>query len=304
MQGTFSHRVRDVIALSREEALRLRHDHIGAEHLLLGLLREGGGTAVNVLRALGCDLGALKAAVEARVGRGDAPSEGNLPLTKQAEKMLRFSDREARRSGSDVIGTEHLLLSLLHEADPVAADILQSHFGVTRDAVLTELGAPLGEPDAFEPWRGQATVPPERVFQTEGEKRRVEVLDLHPAPPAGGAYSMVLQEVEGARRVPIIIGPFEAQAIAMELENVRAPRPMTHDLLLRFADCFDLKITEACVDRLYEGTFCAYLRVQAGEQEALIDARPSDAVALAVRAGAALYVHRSVLDAAGIDAGD
>ncbi|MEO0742949.1 MAG: ATP-dependent Clp protease ATP-binding subunit [Bacteroidota bacterium] len=142
MEGNFSNRVRDVISYSREEAIRLGHDYIGTEHLLLGIIREGEGIAVKILRNLGCDLFKLKKAVEDTVrNSGGTLTVGNIPLTKQAEKVLKITYLEAKLYKSDVIGTEHLLLSLLRDDENIAAQILQQGFSVTYDAVRAELDA-------------------------------------------------------------------------------------------------------------------------------------------------------------------
>ncbi len=140
MEGNFSNRVRDVISFSREEAIRLGHDYIGTEHLLLGIIREGEGIAVKILRNLGCDLSKLKKAIEDTVrSTGGTLTVGNIPLTKQAEKVLKITYLEAKLYKSDVIGTEHLLLSLLRDDENIAAQILQQGFSVTYDAVRSEL---------------------------------------------------------------------------------------------------------------------------------------------------------------------
>jgi len=139
MEGNFSNRVQDVIRLSREEALRLGHDYIGTEHLLLGIIREGEGIAVKILRNLGGDLFKIKKAIEDTVrATGGTLTIGNIPLTKQAEKVLKITYLEAKLYKNDVIGTEHLLLSLLRDDDNIAAQIL-SQFGITYDAVRQEL---------------------------------------------------------------------------------------------------------------------------------------------------------------------
>jgi len=142
MEGNFSNRVRDVISYSREEAIRLGHDYIGTEHLLLGIIREGEGIAVKILRNLGIELGPLKRIIEdtVRTSSGPPPS-GNIPLTKQADKVLKITFLEARLYKSDVIGTEHLLLSLLRDDENLAAQILQEHFSVTYEAVRNDLDA-------------------------------------------------------------------------------------------------------------------------------------------------------------------
>src|ERR1041384_3431108 len=139
MEGNFSNRVQDVIRLSREEALRLGHDYIGTEHLLLGVIREGEGIAVKILRNLGVDLYKLKKAIEDTVRTsGGSLTVGNIPLTKQAEKVLKITYLEAKLFKSDVIGTEHLLLSILREDDNLAAQILHQ-FNINYENTKNEL---------------------------------------------------------------------------------------------------------------------------------------------------------------------
>ncbi|MCX6121838.1 MAG: ATP-dependent Clp protease ATP-binding subunit [Ignavibacteriales bacterium] len=139
MEGNFSNRVQDVIRLSRDEALRLGHDYIGTEHLLLGVIREGEGIAVKILRNLGVDLYKLKKTIEDTVRAvGGTLTIGNIPLTKQAEKVLKITYLEAKLYKSDVIGTEHLLLSLLRDDDNIAAQIMHQ-FNVHYDVVRNEL---------------------------------------------------------------------------------------------------------------------------------------------------------------------
>nr|WP_294894068.1 ATP-dependent Clp protease ATP-binding subunit [uncultured Pedobacter sp.] len=126
MEAKFSPRVKDVISYSREEALRLGHDYIGTEHLLLGLIREGDGMAIKILKSLGVDTSKLRRAVEDAVkgNSGTTVNLGNIPLTKQAEKVLKITYLEAKIFKSDIIGTEHLLLSVLREEDNIASQIL------------------------------------------------------------------------------------------------------------------------------------------------------------------------------------
>ncbi|HOK13500.1 MAG TPA: ATP-dependent Clp protease ATP-binding subunit [Candidatus Kapabacteria bacterium] len=139
MEANFSNRVNEVIRLSREEAIRLGHDYIGTEHLLLGIIREGEGLAVKMLKNLNVDLYQLKKTIEDTVRTGNATMTiGNIPLTKQAEKVLKITLLEARLYKSDVIGTEHLLLSLLRDEDNIAAQIL-SQFSVSYDNARREL---------------------------------------------------------------------------------------------------------------------------------------------------------------------
>ena len=133
---------------------------------------------------------------------------------------------------------------------------------------------------------------------------RVDIIGLSTSPSSGGAYALVLGEVEGNRRLPIIIGAFEAQAIALELEKIQPPRPMTHDLLRDTFEAVEVEVTEVVIDELREGTFFAKIRYRHDGEEQQLDSRPSDAVALAVRVDAPIFVAPMVLDEAGIVAED
>ena len=133
---------------------------------------------------------------------------------------------------------------------------------------------------------------------------QVDIIGLSTSPSSGGAYALVLGEVNGNRRLPIIIGAFEAQAIALELEKIQPPRPMTHDLIRNLFDALGAEVTDIVIDDLREGTFFAKVRYVYDDDEAQLDARPSDAVALAVRTDSPIFVASSVLDEAGIPADD
>lgn len=137
MEAKFSNRVKEVISLSREEALRLGHDYIGTEHLLLGMIREGEGVAVSLLKKLGVSLDELRTALE-QATKGTATSNvknlANIPLTRQSEKVLKITYLEAKIFKSQLIGTEHLLLSILRDEDNIATQILEK-FDVTYEVV-------------------------------------------------------------------------------------------------------------------------------------------------------------------------
>ncbi|MFD1768131.1 ATP-dependent Clp protease ATP-binding subunit [Sphingobacterium suaedae] len=140
MEAKFSPRVKDVISYSREEALRLRHDYIGTEHLLLGLIREGDGVAIKILKNIGIDTGAIRQSVEDAV-KGSSMSRapiGNMPLTKQAEKVLKITYLEAKIFKSDIIGTEHLLLAILRDEENIASQVLQQ-YSITYDLFKNEV---------------------------------------------------------------------------------------------------------------------------------------------------------------------
>lgn len=172
MDGNFSDRLQDVIRLSREEALRLGHDYIGTEHLLLGIIREGQGVAVKILRNLDCDLLKLKKAIEDTVRTsGGTLTIGNIPLTKQAEKVLKITQIESKIYKADVIGTEHLLLSLLRDEDNIATQILHQ-FNVTYDAARAELNEMLSSKSPKDP-----TLPRPPVADRRPEKTKTPVLD-------------------------------------------------------------------------------------------------------------------------------
>jgi ATP-dependent Clp protease ATP-binding subunit ClpC len=140
MEAKFSPRVKDVIAFSREEALRLGHDYIGTEHLLLGLIREGDGMAIKILKTLSVDTARVRHSVEEAV-KGTSTTSlnlGNIPLTKQAEKVLKITYLEAKIFKSEIIGTEHLLLSILRDEDNVASQILLQ-YEVNYEVVKAEV---------------------------------------------------------------------------------------------------------------------------------------------------------------------
>lgn len=135
----FSPRVKDVITFSREEALRLGHDYIGVEHLLLGLIREGEGKAIKALKNLGLDMKELRRVIEKSLapGKSKALNLGTLPLLKQSEKVLKYTLLEAKIFKSDTIGTEHLLLAILKEDDNVATQVLK-RMNVDYEIIKTE----------------------------------------------------------------------------------------------------------------------------------------------------------------------
>ena len=141
MEAKFSNRVKEVISLSREEAIRLGHDYIGTEHLLLGMIREGEGTALGLLKKLGVSTDELKFALE-QATRNTASQgtsiTGSIPLTKQTEKVLKITYLEAKIFKSEIIGTEHLLLSILRDEDNISSQIL-SKFNVNYETVRDSL---------------------------------------------------------------------------------------------------------------------------------------------------------------------
>jgi bifunctional DNase/RNase len=126
------------------------------------------------------------------------------------------------------------------------------------------------------------------------DKVLVDILGLSTNPASGGAYALILREVNGNRRLPIIIGASEAQSIALEMEGIKPPRPLTHDLMKNIITAFGAELADIIIDDLRDGTFYAKLNID----NQMIDSRPSDAIALAVRYGVQIYVASSVMDEA------
>jgi ATP-dependent Clp protease ATP-binding subunit ClpC len=162
----FTERARQVVVLAQEEARVLRHNYIGTEHVLLGLLREEQGIAARVLESLEVTLGDVRAEVARIVGQGDdEPAPGQIPFTPRAKKVLDLALREALSLGHNWIGTEHVLLGLARESDGVAMQILLDH-GVGADRLRDEVVRMLGGP----PPRGVS--PPPAPWPRPGRPRR------------------------------------------------------------------------------------------------------------------------------------
>ncbi len=132
------------------------------------------------------------------------------------------------------------------------------------------------------------------------EKIKLDIVGLSYSQTQSGAYALVLGEANGKRRLPIIIGGFEAQAIAIELEKMRPSRPLTHDLFKNFADEFKINVSEVIIYNLVEGIFFSRLVCERDDEEIEIDSRTSDAIALAVRFNCPIYTYEFVLGSAGI----
>ncbi len=132
------------------------------------------------------------------------------------------------------------------------------------------------------------------------KKVKLEILGISYSQSQSGAYALVFGESGKKRRLPIIIGSFEAQAIAIELEKMKPSRPLTHDLFKSFASTFHVDVTEVIIYKFSEGIFFAKLICHDGSKEVEIDSRTSDAVAIAVRFKCPIYTYEKILDAAGI----
>ena len=130
--------------------------------------------------------------------------------------------------------------------------------------------------------------------------RQVEIAKISFYPPSKG-YAVILKEMDGERQLPVIVGAFEAQAIALAIEGIEMPRPMTHDLLSNLLETMEVEVKEIVINKLVEGTFYAKIYVDSynfGEKE--IDSRPSDAIALALRVDAPVFVDEAVMNEAGV----
>lgn len=132
------------------------------------------------------------------------------------------------------------------------------------------------------------------------EKIRLEIVGMSYSQSQSGAYALILGEIEGNRRLPIIIGGFEAQSIAVELEQMKPSRPLTHDLFKNFADQYHIRVIEVIIDQFKQGVFHAKLLCVHNNEETLIDARTSDAVALAIRFKCPIYTVEKIMAEAGI----
>ena len=131
-------------------------------------------------------------------------------------------------------------------------------------------------------------------------KVSLEIIGLTYSESSTGAYVLILGDKNSQRRLPIVIGSAEAESIAVGIDHQRKGRPLTHDLFLRFAKEFGIEIMEVVINRFRDGVYYAMLVCKQGDDLTMIDARPSDAIAIAVRAGCEIYAYETVMDEAGI----
>ncbi len=130
----------------------------------------------------------------------------------------------------------------------------------------------------------------------DNDKIQVDILGLSPTPaPGGGGYALILKEIGGDRRLPIIIGSFEAQHIALELEGIKPPRPLTHDLIKNIIEQLGFSISYVYINELRDGTFFAKIKMDVGSVDE-VDSRPSDAIALALKFAVPIYVNEDVMN--------
>ncbi|MBI2849600.1 MAG: ATP-dependent Clp protease ATP-binding subunit [Chloroflexi bacterium] len=193
----FSERARRVLTAAQEEAQNLNHSYIGTEHILLGLIREEDGMAAKVLTNLGISLPKVRSAVEFIIGRGEKPAVGEIGLTPRAKRVIELAIDEARHLGHNYIGTEHLLLGLLHEGEGVAAGVLDS-FGITLEQVRTEVTNQLSQ--------GAAAATRARPARTASRTPVLDQLstDLTEAARAGKLDPIIGREKEIERVIQIL----------------------------------------------------------------------------------------------------
>jgi ATP-dependent Clp protease ATP-binding subunit ClpC len=191
MEAKFSNRVKEVISLSREEALRLGHDYIGTEHLLLGMIREGEGVAIEILKKLGLSLEELRDSIEEATRSTSSEKVKkltNIPLTRQSEKVLKITYLEARIFKSQLIGTEHLLLSILRDENNLGSKILGKldvSYDVVKEMLEYQTDNPMAssdtdddDDDSSKMFGGGSSNPPGKEPTARGgEKSRTPVLD-------------------------------------------------------------------------------------------------------------------------------
>jgi len=226
MEAKFSPRVKDVISYSREEALRLGHDYIGTEHLLLGLIREGDGMAINILKELGVDTAGLRRSVEEAVKgtSGSTVNLGNIPLTKQAEKVLKITYLEAKIFKSEIIGTEHLLLSILRDEDNVASQIL-SQYQVNYEVFKTEVEN--GREDIRDEAPGSAAGGDEEYREEDSFSQPKKVSDIKSKTPVLDNFGRDLTKAaEEGRLDPIVGRDKEIERVSQILSRRKKNNPI------------------------------------------------------------------------------
>jgi hypothetical protein len=200
----FTDRARRVVVLAQEEARLLNHNHIGTEHILLGLIHEGEGVAYLALTELGISLDAVRAQVEAEIGQGSEAPSGHIPFTPRAKKVLELSLREALGLSHNYIGTEHILLGLIREGEGVAARVLVglgADLDRVRQQVVQLLAGYAGVGQAE-----QVTGGPSRIRQ-----------EAVTAMVAGGPGAFQLQPVELVRVVPLAREVFDGLGVRLVL---------------------------------------------------------------------------------------
>jgi hypothetical protein len=225
----FTDRARQVVVLAQEEARRLDHNYIGTEHILLGLISEGGGVAARALESLGIGLDAVRQQVEEIIGQGQQAPSGHIPFTPRAKKVLELSLRESMQLGHTYIGTEHILLGLVREGDGVAAQVLV-RLGADLNRVRQQVIQLLAGRAAAEPGPG-VDVRPEMAEQRAGIGPDTSDLDEQiEAARAGKQAAIDAQDFEQA----VLLRHRETQLLAAKAarqEQRAAAHPALPDLV-------------------------------------------------------------------------
>lgn len=133
----------------------------------------------------------------------------------------------------------------------------------------------------------------------QNDRIRLKVLGISYSQIQAGAYALILAQADGPIRIPVVIGSTEAQSIALKMEGITPPRPMTHDLFMSFAHAFGVKLTEVFIYKFEDGIFSSELTFSDGERQVVLDSRTSDAIAIAMRTKAPIYTTRAILDETG-----
>ncbi|MFH1321815.1 MAG: ATP-dependent Clp protease ATP-binding subunit [Bacteroidota bacterium] len=229
MESKFSHRVKDVINYSREEALRLGHDYVGIEHLLLGIIREGEGIAIKLLKSLDVDIVKLRRTVENAIKTNDpvnVSASVNIPLVKKAEKALKITYLEARSCSSSTIGTEHLLLAILKDDENFATKTLH-HFNVDYLTIKEELQLESPLPKAE--FSGSETGDPEEEddegFSKKGQRKRMS--DTKSKTPVLDNFGRDITKLAAENKLDPIVGrDKEIQRVSQILSRRKKNNPI------------------------------------------------------------------------------
>ena len=185
------------------------------------------------------------------------------------------------------------VLQKVYDAGDIYTAEYEGLYSVSEERFITEKEAESGEFRDIKKLK-------EKNYFFRMEKIKLNVLGISYSQTQTGAYALILTEEEGNRRIPIIIGGFEAQAIAIQLEGLNPPRPLTHDLFHNFAVAFNIGLTEIEIYKLFEGVFYSKLICNDGNREITVDARTSDAIALALRFKCPIYTSETIINQAGI----
>ena len=270
----FSQGARRVLARSEVEARRLGHVNIDTEHILLALVFEESRVISRIFNNLGVSPNKIQAGLESVIGIESHSTSGEIDLAPGGKGAIELAVDEARRLNSNYVGTEHLLLGLLREGEGVAYSVLES-LGIALEQAGNQVNRAKEDEDI------------EMVIDNLGVLKNNQRV-------------LVLKEKKRERYLSIWIGPSEADAIAVKLQNIQLTRPLTHDLLCDVIAWYGGSVARVVISELRDDMF--YAKLELGDEDKCyeIDCRPSDAIAVAVRIGAPIYVVKSVIERAGV----